>query len=357
MRRALLLAGLATGALLFAACEPGQGDTPDAGQSSAGGGGQLFAPDGGDAGLDPDAACGLLTVQATSTPVDLYVAFDRSSSMAGDKWTSSGAGLSAFVNDPFSAGIDIALNFFPLEGSPTCDQMAYVPAVVPFAPLPMNASAITKAIAAAAPDGFQTPIYPALGGAILAAVAEAAAHPGDAAAVLLVTDGQPQGPAAMCGGVDPEDPQAIADLAAAGVQYGVRTFVIGLPGVDQAIANQIAAAGGTDAAILVGANDVKTQFQAALAKVRGEALPCEYLLPDEVAGGTVDKGLVNVLYTKTGGEPAIVPYDPTCAGEGWRYDDASNPTRILLCKTTCGEVRSDATAKIQILLGCKTEIA
>ncbi len=71
----------------------------------------------------------------------------------------------------------------------------------------------------------------------------------------------------------------IANLAATGVSYGIKTFVVGLPGIDQAIANQIAAAGGTDAAILVGSFNVQTEFQTALAKVRGEALPASTRSP------------------------------------------------------------------------------
>ncbi len=358
---AVFFAGFAATPLLSSACAPSSeipgGSTSSATTGAGGQGGETLLPDAGDSGVDPDAACGLVTKQATSTPVDLYVTFDKSSSMAGDKWTSSGLGLGAFVDDPASAGIKIALNFFPLDNNPTCDQFAYQTPVVPFAPLPQNADPIKQAIAATTPNGFQTPIYPALGGAILGARAEANAHPGDSAAVLLVTDGQPQGPAPSCSGVNPEDPQAIADLAAAGVGYGVRTFVIGLPGVNQTIANQIAAAGGTDSAIVVGAGDVQAQFQAALAKVRGEALPCEYLLPDEVAGGEVDKGLVNVLYTPGGSDAAIVPQNADCSGPGWRYDDPASPTEILLCPETCAAVRSDLDATIQILLGCKTEIS
>src|SRR5262249_41145545 len=147
------------------------------------------------------------------------------------------------------------------------------------------------------PDGFSSPVYPALGGAILAGIEEAQNNPGDAAAVLLVTDGQPDGPSTSCGGVDPNDPAAIAMLAMAGANYNppVKTFVVGLPGVNVSIANQIAAAGGTGSAILVTVTNIQVEFQNALAKVRGQALPCEYDIPAEVMGGQVDPQHVNVL--------------------------------------------------------------
>lgn len=326
--------------------------------STTSGGGSITGGTGGDAGPDPDAACSLITEEAKSTPLDLYIAFDRSSSMVGNKWDSAKIGLAAFVNDPDSAGIGVALNFFPLENTPTtCNQFDYEPPKVDFAELPANAMPITAAMAAASPSGFSTPVYPALGGAILAAKAYAQGHAGHAAAVLLVTDGEPQGPAAMCGSVDPQDPKVIADLAAAGVGYGVKTFIVGLPGVNQVIANQIAVAGGTGAAIVVGGFDVKTEFQTALAKVRGEALPCEYQIPAKVEGGDINPGDVNVLITPKGGSSAILPQDTKCNDKGWRYDDPVKPTKIIFCASSCQALKTDFGAKVQILLGCKTEVA
>ncbi len=206
---------------------------------------------------------------------------------------------------------------------PACDQKAYSEPLVPFGPLPDNAGAIVAAIEAESPNGASTPIYPALGGALLQGIDVAEDHPGEASAVLLVTDGQPQGPAALCAGVNPEDPDAIADLAARAARYRfpVRTFVIGLPGVNQSFANQVAAAGGTDAAVLVGANNIAVEFQNALAKVTGQALPCEVEVPSQVAGGQVAFDDVNVLFGLDGAPQEVLPQRPGCDGPGWRYDN------------------------------------
>jgi hypothetical protein len=369
--RVLLLSLVA----IAAACSATGGSNPgtSSGGSAGAGGATAGGGSGGDAGTssglfdsgpadalpDPDAACALITMQATATPLDLYIAMDKSSSMAGTKWNGAKTGLAAFVNDPNSAGIRVALNFFPLDNNPTCDQFAYEPPVVPFDFLPQNATAINNGINAASPNGFNSPIYPALGGAILAGIQEAQNNPGNAAAVLLVTDGQPDGPATTCGSVNPDDPAAIAMLASAGVNYSpsVKTFVVGLPGVNQAIANQIAAAGGTGSAILVTITNVAAEFQAALAQVRGQALPCEFDIPTQVVGGQVDTGHVNVLVTPGGGQTAILPQDPTCSmGNGWYYDNPSKPQHIELCTGSCQTLRADDSAKVQILLGCQTEI-
>jgi hypothetical protein len=285
---------------------------------------------------------------------------DKSSSMVGDKWQSAKTGLSAFVNDPQFAGIRVAIRFFPRDpdATPACDQNAYKEPLVPFGPLPQNAAAIMDAINNESPDGFTTPIYPALGGALLKGIEVAQNSPGETSAVLLITDGQPQGPAPLCGSVNPEDPAVIAGLAAAGAAYDppVLTYVIGLPGVDQGFANQVAAAGGTGAAVLVSATNVAAEFQDALSKVTGDALPCEYEVPAEVEGGQVSFSSVNVLLTLEGGAATTLPQDPACNGAGWRYDNPSAPTRIVLCPETCDAVKAASSAKIQILLGCETVV-
>ena len=41
-------------------------------------------------------------------------------------------------------------------------------------------------------------------------------------------------------------------------------------------------------------------------------------------------------------------------GTGWRYDDAANPSRILLCDASCDGVKSKA-GKVDILFGCTTQ--
>ncbi|AUX36468.1 MULTISPECIES: vWA domain-containing protein [Sorangium] len=359
------LLGLAAAAGLHGACAPDSGIGAASSSSEGAGSGGDLDPDGGllsdapiDTRPDPDAACGLVTEEAIAVPLNLYIMMDKSSSMEGGKWDSAKVGLTAFVNNARFAGVRVALRFFPraADAVPACDQNAYKPPLVPFGPLPDNAGAIVDAIEDESPDGLSTPIYPALGGALLEGIEMAQNHPGEASAVLLVTDGKPQGPAAQCGGANPEDPAAIAALAAAGARYRppVRTFVIGLPGVDQSIANQIAAAGGTDAAVLVASTNIAVEFQSALAKVTGQALPCEYEVPSEVAGGQIAFNDVNVLFGLDGAPQEILPQSPGCDGPGWRYDNPSSPTALVLCPDTCGAARNASVAKIQILLGCET---
>ncbi len=346
------LAWAALGAACFVACTNSGVQTTN----GEGGGGISLAQGGNGGTMD---ACALYEHQAISKPVNLYIMFDKSSSMAGNKWAAAKAGLSTFVQADSSAGLAVALRFFPrqADATPACEQQAYQQPTVPFTELPGGASAIVDALDAEAPDGFSTPMYPALGGALLEGIQVAQNNPGEVSAVLLVTDGAPQGPAAMCNNVNPEDPQVIADLAATGAAFNppVLTYVVGLPGVDQSAANAIAIGGGTGAAILVGSTNVEQEFANALAIVQGNALPCSYEIPTEVIDGEVELGLVNVELANEGEDPETVPFDPNCTGGlGWRYDDPNMPTSIELCAGTCTALKSTPNISIRVVLGCNT---
>ena len=325
-----------------------------------GAGGTLSVASVGGSGGDP--SCIVLEEEATARPLNLYIVYDKSSSMVGSKWDNAKLGLTAFVDDPESAGVRVALRFFPrpVDATPACDMNGYKEPSVPYGVLPGNAQAIKDAIDAEAPNGFSTPIFPALGGALLKGIDVAQQNPTEASAVLLVTDGQPQGPAPTCAGVDPEDPNQIAMLASNGMNFNppVLTYVVGLPGVDQTSANIIAQGGGSDSAIFVGATNVAVEFQNALAEIRGKALPCVYDLPASVVNGDIAITKVNVEVTpgQDGGDPYLLSYDPTCVADGWRYDNADTPTVIELCSATCQTLKADFGAKVKVVLGCDTVI-
>lgn len=347
--------------LLFLACTPGTDPVLDGGNGE-GGAITTFSNGGSDAGAGGQGGlpegCEGISQNATYKPLNLYIMVDASSSMAGTKWTAAQEGLSAFLNDPTQTDIDVALSFFPrpADATPACDQMAYKEPVVPFGPLPDNADPIMTAFEAKSPDGFSSPMYPALGGAILEGIDMATQDPDEVSAVLLVTDGAPDGPGDLCSGVDPSDPANVAQLAAAGAGFdpAVKTFVVGLPGVDQAASNLIADAGGTDEAILVGTTDTANKFTEALVKARGELLACEFAIPPEVLSGEIGFGYVNVELTPGGGTPTAISQDPDCAGAGWKFDDKFNPSSIILCPETCDTIKDDPKAAIQIVLGCPT---
>lgn len=355
MTGARLGVGVALALGVLVGCSAGTGDDTTSVTSTSSG----FTTSGGSGGAGGEGiggGCAAIAQAAESYPVNLYVMLDRSSSMAGNPWTVAVDGLTAFAQDDASAGLRVALRSFP-QGAPGCDQSFYKAPAVGWGELPAITDAFVSELATYAPDGFSTPTYQALGGALLECVDVVDAAPDQRAAVLLITDGAPQGPSnTTCAGQNPESHQVIANLAKAAYDgYGVRTFVIGFPGVDASFANLVAASGGTSSAIVLGTTNVASQFSAALQSVRGSALPCEYKIPPEVFEGDLTLGEVNVELTLSGQEPVLLPKNDACDGPGWRYvGPASQPEYIELCPASCAAVQADFEASIRIVLGCLT---
>jgi hypothetical protein len=190
--------------------------------------------------------------------------------------------------------------------------------------------------------------------------------------VVLITDGAQSEAcsyaarcqdAAMCTSllVDEEVPKA----AAPGV--GIRTFVVGVPGSEPArtVLSQIAKQGGT---ALPGCDpqqgnchfdmtmvtDLGAALSGALAKISGQAVSCELNVP-KPDQGDLDPTLVNVVYAPGGaGDPVVVPQDTRAAcdggANGWRYSEDNS--KIRLCGEICNTIRSDAGARVDVVLGC-----
>ena len=314
------------------------------------------AGDGGTSGSSVFAACASSTTTAAALPLYLVFMFDRSGSMKdATKWPACKAGLESFFTTPNSTGLNASIQFFPQStrsdgDDKTCETMKYEVPLVPMTSLPTTS--FNPQLDAIMPNG-NTPTLPAISGAILYAQANQAEHPEAKAAVVLVTDGDPNGCTSSV---------ANTATAAQAVASTIPTYVIGV-GADTTNLNQIAAAGGTKQAIQLLATDpgeVTSQFEAALATIRLQQLGCNYTVPSAPMGQTIDINQVNVVYTPDPSMPSTtLPYDPTCAGAGWHYDDPTNPTKITVCDETCDALKAAPTSKaqVQIALGCQTQVA
>src|SRR3984957_6148601 len=134
-KKSLFIAA-ATAAGIAAACGSNNPDLfPGMGGKGADGG--LGASSGGDdsgsgtfttvtdAGFAPDAftGCAADTEQAKELPLDLYLMLDTSGSMDDlvaaqkSKWNSVVSAMTAFLDDPASAGIGVGLQYFPLTAA------------------------------------------------------------------------------------------------------------------------------------------------------------------------------------------------------------------------------------------------
>jgi hypothetical protein len=172
-------------------------------------------------------------------------------------------------------------------------------------------------------------------------------------AVILVTDGKPQGCI--------EDVNVIAGVASdALASAGIRTYAIGLAGSEESTMNQIAAAGGTGTAFFINNGSVTQELLSALKQIQGSAsLPCQFAMPQ---GNAVDPSKVNVEHTPGGGSPQAIGQvasanDCGSVVDGWYYDDPTTPNSIVLCPQTCSMVQGDPGAKLDIQMGCATVLA
>lgn len=196
-------------------------------------------------------------------------------------------------------------------------------------------------------------MFAALGGAEQWATGYAAAHPGEKVVVVLVTDGLPNG----CD----ENIDNIAALAtAARTSNGVLTYAVGLEGSAEAQMDAIATAGGTQKGIFIGSSaNAQAELLAALKAIQGSQVSCEFQMPQAKPGSTIDPKKINVNYTPGGGSLQTLGQVATaadCANGGWYYDNPAAPTKITLCPTTCSAVQADKGAKMEILIGCATQI-
>lgn len=294
--------------------------------------------------VDPKSACATSSAAGQGVPAALVFMFDRSGSMKdNNKWGASTAAMKSFFGDQSTSGLSASLQFFPqYQGKNlVCDASGYKAPEVPMKALP-DPSTFAQAIDSQ--DLLDnTPTLPALSGAIQYARDIQAG--GQKAAVVLVTDGEPN----HC--------QSSVDsvaTAAAGAAADVKTYVIGV-GDALSNLNKIAAAGGTGQAILVSTSSTSTitdSFKAALGAIASQALSCDYKIPAPPNGQSIDPNKVNVRYTGTGAAGSTLTYSANCAADGWHYDSAAGPSRIILCPSTCDRVMKDKGAKIDVFFGC-----
>jgi hypothetical protein len=336
--------------------QPALAGASGAGSSTAGrgGAGELAPGDG--------SQCAKAEYEAKIKPLQMMILLDQSGSMTehDDRWTPVTLALKKFVSSGQAAGMGVGLQYFPLAGDDDakCAPATYAPPDVALSDLPGNAQAMVASIDAHhftkdnccdASEHQGTPTRPALEGVMSYLRTWLGAHPDHHGVILLATDGEPS----ECDDNDIEDVSRVIGEAAKATP-AIPTYVVGIG--DEEDLGELAEAGGTGAgAFLVDGTGMETEQQllAALAKIRGEALSCDFPLPE---GMDADPSNVNVQRTKGQESPRTlvqVPGEGECVKAthgGWYYDDAG--TRLHLCPTTCNEVLADPTSKLAIVVGC-----
>jgi len=349
--------------------ESSQGDSSSGAtdpNGGGGGGGGTFNNGPGGTSTAGGKCVGISTA-AKAVPLNLVFMFDQSGSMGdysdidGDhfnravRWDPVTAAMKSFFADPATAGISASLTYFPYvqsqQGSPGCGSTHYASPEIGLTPLP-NSTSFAQSLSSHNPGGG-TPTDGAAQGAMAQARAVAGAHPGQATAIVLVTDGDPQN-------CDDNDPQTVADDLAT-VAATIPTYVIGV-GPDAHNLDIIAAGGSPDKqrkhiqVDTANGAQANQEFKAALDEIRGAALACDFQMPAAPAGQKLDITTVNVIYTPGGGAPQTLTYNKACTGgTGWHYDNADAPSRIIVCDNSCNSAKASKGGSIEVSIGCATQ--
>jgi hypothetical protein len=193
--------------------------------------------------------------------------------------------------------------------------------------------------------------------------------------MLLITDGAPtvSGDCMTASGqveVNGVNPQPIVDeVQAAAEEYGVRTFLIGVPGSEpnREWMSMAAVLGGTAPAgcfidggssgsdfchmDMTTAPDFGDALRAGLNKVLGVVSPCTFSYAEPPDGQEIDPDKINVLISRNGEDTLVVRDDSGDCGEGWQLtaDD-----QILLCPDTCAGVQADPGTSVDVTFGCRS---
>jgi hypothetical protein len=87
------------------------------------------------------------------------------------------------------------------------------------------------------------------------------------------------------------------------------------------------------------------------------SVPCQVSIPSPPDGQKINPNAVNVVLASGGGAQTVLPYSADCSlASGWHYDDAANPTVVVLCSAACTQAQGDPTGKVTIAFGCQTDV-
>jgi von Willebrand factor type A domain-containing protein len=389
MIRSIILRGTQAGLALVvaAACsskdeapaepDPNAGNPVIGGGSGTGTGSDLSGSNGDQDGFDGDDACVGQNAGAEASDAVLQLVVDTSGSMdqdapgvQGSKWTATRRALLEAV-DAMPTSTSVGVVFYPDVPNDPDGACFDEDADVAIRRLDARGSAqrqqIQRAFQGQSPAGG-TPTHDAYRFAV--AALEGSNATGSRFAVVI-TDGTPTY-SLGCEGTglisDPVDPSPLVAEAAASSARGVRTFVIGSPGSEDAreSLSRMAEAGGTATPgcshqgptychfDMTEEQDFAAALAGALGQIAGLALSCNYDIPVPPNGATLDPAKVNVLYQPVGGEPEVILQSSggRCV-EGWQYSQGQQ--QIELCGTTCDRVRG-SNGSLTLEFGCSTQI-
>lgn len=96
------------------------------------------------------------------------------------------------------------------------------------------------------------------------------------------------------------------------------------------------------------AAQIQTEMAAAFDAIAAKVQSCELTLNKT---SPIDPAKVNVVFADGSGKESQVPKD---GANGWKYDDETNPSKVILNGSACTALKTDPAAKVTIVIGCPT---
>ena len=303
--------------------------------------------------------------EGEAVPLDIYIMFDQSGSMLNDvggvtRLDAIERAAQTFLHDKASANIRVGVGYFGFQaiGQTSCDAETYTSADVE---VTLDHERVLDSLAAREPTG-ETPTGAAIRGACSYAQGWKKKNPGHAVVLLLLTDGEPKAPQSCAAGTCCP---TLDDAVAAAVECrdgdpGIKSYVLGVGPFLENL-QQIAEAGGTEHAYLVGDEDVEQNVLEALESIRGDAsIPCQLRIPEPPTNATLDFNQVNVAYQAKDCTLSTIYYvgeaaECDAAEGGWYYDDPAAPRTVQLCDSTCDRVAAPG-GRLAFTVGCETKV-
>jgi von Willebrand factor type A domain len=349
-------------------------------------------------GQDPlTNSCATAEAEAKRTPVYMLFIIDGSGSMdgfngidfipgereadpqstgrqTGKKWIAVRGALQAFFDDlaakpdpSFAVGMYLFSSTKEKSATAVDVPISYVDAA--------HAASLKARLAPPTFPNSGTPLYAAINGqmSILKSYTPSApVVPGGKLVLVAMTDGIPTDDKAGC---------ITSVAAAASGTPKVLTFAVGVGNedaspttvYDEKFMADLAQAGGTS---VTGCNaawgnadksgtpchfqvtpgvktaaQIRSDFSAAIEKIRDTVASCEFDLVKPAGAGDLDPANVNVVYTPGGGADTTIPQGQA---DGWTYDDPTAPAKVYLHGKACEALKSDPQSKVRVVIGCKT---
>jgi hypothetical protein len=281
-----------------------------------------------------------------------------------DRWSFATQALARLFSAPELAGIQVALELFPLTasggsngcgadgcGTTSCETplVALGALTGEAAPADTQEAALVAALGAHAPEGAATST-PALRGALAWATSQHA--PDRATAVVFVSQGEPS--ACLIGDSAATQAALARDVERAYVDQGIRTYAVALEGGNAAALHELAARGGTRQALVLDGENMTSgvaELVRQLTAITSSELSCTLPLPS--AEGAPSSVRVSVT---SGPTVTALPRRSGVqqCGSGWYFDDNASPSAIQLCPESCTAARAQGSARLEVSRGCST---